>query len=213
MKLITTDSQDFKKADFSVGARHGVCCLVIDSRKETRVVRGQNPRGGACTSCCYSMHSLDSFLSQLIRCLKTHPANISLTRFHVKTQNIPSSALLAIISICDKLLSWQQLSPSLQDDVLVYIQQPTCKFGYKVTPLASVANLATRWCHFRWFQIWSAGGATYIATLLPGIWPSGPGGTTLPNSLGFPCWRHQLVTSWYLRQPESHQLSLTKVSD
>ena len=34
----------------------------------------------------------------------------------------------------------------------------------------------------------------------------------LPNSLGLPYWHYQLVLSWYLHQPESHKLSLNKVS-
>ena len=33
----------------------------------------------------------------------------------------------------------------------------------------------------------------------------------LPHCLGMPYWHHQLVLSWYLHQPESHQLSLKKV--
>ena len=31
--------------------------------------------------------------------------------------------------------------------------------------------------------------------------------------IGLPYWHYQLVLSWYLHQPESHQLSFTKVSD
>ena len=32
----------------------------------------------------------------------------------------------------------------------------------------------------------------------------------LPHCLELPSWHHQSVLSWYLHQPESHQLSLTK---
>merc|ERR1719458_2201228 len=35
----------------------------------------------------------------------------------------------------------------------------------------------------------------------------------LPHCLGLPYWHYQLVLSWYLHQPESHQLSLHKVSE
>ena len=34
----------------------------------------------------------------------------------------------------------------------------------------------------------------------------------LPHCLGMPYWRYQLVLSWHLHQPESHQLSLIKVT-
>ena len=32
----------------------------------------------------------------------------------------------------------------------------------------------------------------------------------LPHCLGVPYWHYQLVLSWYIHQPESHQLSLKK---
>ena len=35
----------------------------------------------------------------------------------------------------------------------------------------------------------------------------------LPDCLGLPYWHYQLVLSWYLHQPESHQLSLQNLSD
>ena len=34
----------------------------------------------------------------------------------------------------------------------------------------------------------------------------------LPHCFGLPYWHYQLVLSWYLHQPESHQLSLQKVA-
>ena len=33
------------------------------------------------------------------------------------------------------------------------------------------------------------------------------------HCLGLPCWHYQFVLSWYLHQPESHQLSLQNVLD
>ena len=36
--------------------------------------------------------------------------------------------------------------------------------------------------------------------------------TCIPHCLGFPCWHYQLVLSWYLHQPEAHQLSLQKAT-
>ena len=61
-----------------------------------------------------------------------------------------------------------------------------------MTPLALVAKLTTRWRHLHCFQSWPTDCITCIATLL--------------------YWRYQLVLSWYPHQPESHQLSLQKVS-
>ena len=52
---------------------------------------------------------------------------------------------------------------------------------------ALVANLATRWHHLH--------KSTSLA---------------LPHCLELPSWHYQLVLTWYLHQPESHQLSLTK---
>ena len=83
-----------------------------------------------------------------------------------------------------------------------------CKFVQRVVPLASVANLATKWHKMHWFnlvirwrhlhcfQSWPPGRVTCIATL---AWIA--------------YWHYQLVLSWYLHQPESHQFSLNKVSD
>ena len=51
------------------------------------------------------------------------------------------------------------------------------------------ANLATRWRHLHKLQIWLCHLHCHIAY-----------------------WHHQLVLGWYLYQPESHQLSLQKVS-
>ena len=33
----------------------------------------------------------------------------------------------------------------------------------------------------------------------------------MPHCLGLPYWHYQLVLTWYLHQPESHQLSFNKV--
>ena len=34
----------------------------------------------------------------------------------------------------------------------------------------------------------------------------------LPHCLGLPYWHYQLVLSWYLHQPETHQLSQQNIS-
>ena len=86
-----------------------------------------------------------------------------------------------------------------------------------MAPLAWVAKLATRWRHLheltywprtRWhhlheFKYWPPDGAT-CKSLPPGCV------TALPDCVGMPYWHYQLVLSWYLHQPESHQLSWTK---
>ena len=86
-----------------------------------------------------------------------------------------------------------------------------------MAPLELVTNLATRCHHLYWFQIWPLD--DYLQ-----IWP--PDGTTcitnkfahqtkshaLPDCLGLPYWHYQLVLTWYLHQPESHQLSFKNVS-
>ena len=61
------------------------------------------------------------------------------------------------------------------------------RFGHQMAPFALVANLATRWRHLH--------KSTSLA---------------LPHCLELPSWHYQLVLTWYLHQPESHQLSLTK---
>ena len=77
----------------------------------------------------------------------------------------------------------------------------SCKLAHQVAPLALVQNLVIRWRHLHWFQSWPSGGATcrsykfghQVASL------------ALPHCLGLPYWHYQLVLSWYLHQPESHQ--------
>ena len=58
-----------------------------------------------------------------------------------------------------------------------------------MAPLTLDANLPTRWRHL------------HVPI------------TALPHSLELSYWHYQLVLSWYLHQPESHKLSLNKVSD
>ena len=58
-----------------------------------------------------------------------------------------------------------------------------------------VQNLVIRWHHLHCLQSWPPGCIT-----------------ALPHCLELPYWHYQLVLSWYLHQPESHQLSLHKVS-
>ena len=55
--------------------------------------------------------------------------------------------------------------------------------------LALIQNLVIRWHHLHCLQSWPP----------------------LPHCLGLPYWHYQFVLSWYLHQPESHQLSLKKV--
>ena len=100
-----------------------------------------------------------------------------------------------------------------------YPQNSTCKIlrpygassiGYNFGHLHSrriwslVANLATK------FKIWSSGGATCIGSNV--VHRHQVGSHALPHCLELPYWHYQLVLSWYLHQPESHQLSLHKVS-
>ena len=79
-------------------------------------------------------------------------------------------------------------------------------FGYQVASLALVTNLATRWRHLRWFQFWPPGGTTCIS------YKFGHQVAPLAHCLWLPYWHNQLVLSCFLHQPESHQLSLKKVS-
>ena len=81
--------------------------------------------------------------------------------------------------------------------------------GYQMAPLASVPNLATRWLHLHLFQIWSPDGATYICSKF-GHQMAPLESLALPHCLGLPYWHYQLVLSWYLHQPESHQLNLVQ---
>ena len=62
--------------------------------------------------------------------------------------------------------------------------------------LELVQNLVIRWHHLHCLQSWPPGCIT-----------------ALPDCLELPYWHYQLVLSWYLHQPESHQLSLHKVCD
>ena len=103
-------------------------------------------------------------------------------------------------------------------DSLTWVISPakynaTCigsKFGqFYVVPLVLVQNLTTRWCHQNWFQIWPTGGAICISSKFDHQMASLES-LALPHCLGLPYWHHQLILSWYLHQPESHQLSLNK---
>jgi len=91
-----------------------------------------------------------------------------------------------------------------------------------MAPLALVANLATRWRHLHYFQIWPPHGATYIsckfshqmaplalvANLATRWRHMHITSLALPHCFAFLSWHYQPVLSWYLHQPESHQLSL-----
>ena len=58
------------------------------------------------------------------------------------------------------------------------------KFGHQLAPLALVANLATRWSHLVWFQIWPPGGATCINSKYDH--------QVAPHCQGLPYWRSHL---------------------
>ena len=76
------------------------------------------------------------------------------------------------------------------------IEFVSISFGHQLTPLALVPKLAIMWRHLQVLQIWPPGCVTCIVTL-PWIAP-------LASSVSI-----ELVSS----QPESHQISLTKVSE
>ena len=92
-----------------------------------------------------------------------------------------------------------------------------CKHVHQIAPFELVTNLATTCHHLYWFQIWPLD--DYLQ-----IWP--PDGTTyitnkfahqtkshaLPDCFGLLYWHYQLVLTWYLHQPESHQLSFKSIS-
>ena len=95
---------------------------------------------------------------------------------------------------------------------------PISKLGGQMELLALIAKLATRRHHLHQLKIGSPSGTTCIGSkfghqlasfaLLPKLTVS----PALLHCLGLPYWHYQLVLSWYPHQPESHQLSLHKVS-
>ena len=62
-----------------------------------------------------------------------------------------------------------------------------CKFDHHMAPLALVTDSTTRSRQLHYLQIWP------------------------PHCLGLPYRYYQLVLTWYLHHPESHQLSFTNV--
>ena len=78
---------------------------------------------------------------------------------------------------------------------------------YQITQRTQIIG-SVHSCNLHWFKIWSSGGTTCIASKVGHQVAS----LALPNCLGLPCWHYPLVLSWYHHQPESHQLSLNKVS-
>ena len=111
-----------------------------------------------------------------------------------------------------------QMTGSVSKAGTILPQNSTCKIlqpygaslvGYNFSHLhwrrifwPLVGNLATK------FKIWSSGGATCIGSNVV----HQVGSHALPHCLELPYWHYQLVLTWYLHQPESHQLSLNKVS-
>ena len=70
-----------------------------------------------------------------------------------------------------------------------------------MVPLALVANLPTRWRHL------------HVPTSIGSKVGHQVGPLELLHCLELSCWHYQLVLSWYLHQPESHQLSFTNLLD
>ena len=67
----------------------------------------------------------------------------------------------------------------------------------QVAPLALVPMLSTRLGHMHCHIAWNCP----IDII-----------TRIATCLGVPYWHYQLVLSWYIHQPESHQFSLQKLS-
>ena len=76
-----------------------------------------------------------------------------------------------------------------------------------LAPIALVPNLATRWHHLHELKNWPQDGATCISCKFSHQLES----LALPHCVGMPYWHYHLVLSWYLHQPESHQLSRQKI--
>ena len=116
-----------------------------------------------------------------------------------------------------KLIQWLALVANLAT------RWPICiswKFDHQMAPHGLIVNLATRWRHLHKLHIWPPSGTTWIGSTFGHqsfhlhclqSWPPGCV-TALPHCLGLPFLHYQLVLSWYLHQPESHQLSLHKVA-
>ena len=92
-------------------------------------------------------------------------------------------------------------------DSLTWIEQ-----GNNMASLTLVANLVTRWRHLHKLQIWPPDGATFISCKFGHQMAPLHKSTSLalPHCLELPPWHYQQVLSWYLHQPESHQLSQQK---
>ena len=102
------------------------------------------------------------------------------------------------------------------------------KCCHQLAAIAFVDKLTTRRHLLYCLQIWPPNGATWISSkfyhhLAPfeltanlvtrrrRLQQSHAVSLSLPHCLELPNWHYQLVLSWYLHQPESHQLSFTKV--
>ena len=175
---------------------------------------------------CTLFHTQNEEKSQNIARGTTDPEIDSVTRIKF-SNNITPLALVTNLATRWRHLHWLQIW--LPDGATCI----GCKFGHQMAPLALVTNLATRWRHLHWLQIWPPDGTTCISckfghqmAQLASVqnlviswrylhcFQSCPPdcGTALLHCLGLPYWHYQLVLSWYPRQPESHQLSLQKVS-
>ena len=132
-----------------------------------------------------------------------HLSHVHYLSVHVHVYCLPALSTIYIFSVPNP---WKYLPVHVHEIYLLALSMKniarwpldgaTCissKFGHLMAPLALVPNFATRWRHSHWFRCWPPGWVTCIATL---PWA--------------PFWHYQLVLSWYLHQPESHQLSLHK---
>ena len=94
--------------------------------------------------------------------------------------------------------------------------------GHHMKILAMIANLFNGWCHLHQLQIWPPSGTTCIgSTFSHQVAPLALFPKLATRSRHLHCyialawiayWHYQLVLSWYLHQPESHQLSFNNVS-
>ena len=144
----------------------------------------------------------------------------------------PFSEFLPIIRIFAHFQNVYKLWPILK--ILTNFQKcwpvTWIKSSNNKAPLASVANLPTRWRHLHKLKIWPSDGVTCIScnfghqmaplALVANLptrwrylhcfqsWP--PDCITCIATLLY--WHYQLALSWYPHQPESHQLSLQNLS-
>ena len=116
--------------------------------------------------------------------------------------------------------SWTNLIPEKYYAIVTTPNWPVMphplfsNIGHHVKILAMIANLFNGWCHLHQLQIWPPSGtkcigSTFSHQVAPlALFPK----LVIATLAWIAYWHYQLVLSWYLHQPESHQLSLNKVS-